>query len=208
MTTCSRRCSAPSRAVRLGRSLVAPTLNREIAEYRQSGGGTLAARADDLADLRDRVLRAQHGSAPSPGQIPPGSILVAADLTPSAFSAWIGSGAGAVSLGGSPVSHVSILARARGINLVVGLNAKLDEIGQGRPRSSMRRRAFSLCIRAARPSHRRICGSTRTRGARRNGSAAAAPAATAGGEPVKIMVNIDEPDRLDALRLTSATASG
>ena len=35
------------------------------------------------------------------------------------------------------------------------------------------------------------------------------PAVTAGGEPVKIMVNIDEPDRLDsAIARTSATASG
>ena len=60
-------------------------LDREIAEYRQSGGDTLAARADDLADLRDRVLRAPQGSAHPRRRIPPGAILVAADLTPSAF---------------------------------------------------------------------------------------------------------------------------
>ncbi len=177
------------------------TLDREIAEYRQSGGGTLAARADDLADLRDRVLRAQHGSAPSPGQIPQGAILVAADLTPSAFLGldWERI-AGAVSLGGSPVSHVSILARARGINLVVGLNAKLDEIGQGATAIlDAAKGVLTLhpSCQAVASANLRIDTEREERGEME--ALLPRPAATAGGEPVKIMVNIDEPDRLDAL---------
>jgi len=177
------------------------TLGREIAEYAQSGGCTLAARADDLADLRDRVLRAPHGSEPSRRQIPQGAILVAADLTPSAFLAldWEAV-AGAATLGGSPVSHVSILARARGINFVVGLNATPGEFEQG----------ATAILDAAKgmltvhPSSRAIASANVRIDTEREEridieALLSRPAATAGGEPVKIMVNIDEPDRLDAL---------
>jgi phosphotransferase system enzyme I (PtsI) len=176
-------------------------LDREIAEYRESGGAALAARADDLADLRNRVLRATDASGHPRGQIPPGSILVVAELTPSTFVDldWEGI-AGAVSLGGSPVSHVSILARARGVNFVVGLNAKLDDIGQG---------AIAILdatkgLLVVHPSGQTLASANVRIDAEREDRAEMEallrrPAATARGEPVKIMVNIDEPDRLNVL---------
>ncbi len=176
-------------------------LDREIAEYRQSGGDTLAARADDLADLRDRVLCAQQGSASPTGKIPLGAILVAADLTPSIFLGldWDRI-AGAVSLGGSPVSHVSILARARGVNFVVGLKAAQAEIGQGAT-AILDAAKGSLIVH---PSGQTLASANARIDAEREDrgemeALLTRPAATAGGEPVKIMVNIDEPDRLDAL---------
>jgi phosphotransferase system enzyme I (PtsI) len=176
-------------------------LSREIAEYAQSGGGTLAARAGDLADLQGRVVRAPHGATTLRETIPPGSILVAADLTPSIFVDldWEAI-AGAVTLGGSPVSHVSILARARGINFMVGLNAKLEEIGQGD--EAILDAAQGLLT--LHPSSRTLASANvRIDVEREDRSEMEAllprPAAAAGGEPVKIMVNIDEPGRLDAL---------
>src|SRR5690606_25722159 len=90
----------------------AATLDREIAEYRTSGDTTLMARASDLSDLRDRVLRAILGSNGRHTEYRDGAIIVAPDLTPSAFLDldWERAG-GAAILGGSPTSHVSILAR-------------------------------------------------------------------------------------------------
>ena len=177
------------------------TLGREIAEYAQSGGATLAARAGDLADLRDRVLRAQHEGGAARSQVPQGAILVVAELTPSAFLGVDSEGiAGAVSLGGSPVSHVSILARARGINFVVGLNASLNEIEQG---ATAILDAVRGMLTVHPGSQALASANVRIDAEREDRSEIEAllprPAATSCGDPVKIMVNIDEPDRLDSL---------
>ena len=105
-------------------------------------------------------------------------------------------------LGGSPISHVSILARARGINFIVGLNAELDEFEQGATGDP--RRGARACS-PLHPSGQTLASANvridmEREDRSRDGSAAAAPRrARRGGEPVKIMVNIDEPDRLDAL---------
>jgi phosphotransferase system enzyme I (PtsI) len=176
-------------------------LDREIADYRAGGADTLAARADDLADLRDRMLRAGQGEAAEREAIPRGVILVAADLTPSAFIGIDWSGlAGAATLGGSPVSHVSILARARGINFVVALKAGLDELRPGDIAILDAAQGLLTVDPAAESlaaAHRRIAN------ARGDHIAIEAllsrPAMTASGERVRIMVNIDEPGRLDAL---------
>ena len=179
----------------------AATLGTEIAEYARSGAGTLAARADDLADLRDRVARAGQGDEPPSGKIPQGAILIAAELTPSAFLAldWERI-AGAASLGGSPVSHVSILARARGLNFIVGLNAALEDFAPGA--TAILDAAQGLLT--VHPSGQtRASANVRIDAERedRGDMEALLPrqAATAHGEPVKIMVNIDEPGRLDTL---------
>ena len=176
-------------------------LDREIAEYRQSGGDTLAARADDLADLRERVLRSRDGTAPSRGEIPHGSILVAADLPPSIFVDldWDAT-AGAAILGGSPVSHVSILARARGINFVVGLDAKLDDFHQGE--TSILDAAKGLLT--VHPIGQTLASANvRIDMEREDRSDMEAllecPAVTASGQQVQVLINIDEPGRLDQL---------
>jgi len=176
-------------------------LNWEIAEYALSGGDTLIARADDLSDLRDRVLRTQHATASLGETIPPGSILIAAELTPSGFIDvdWQAV-AGAAVLGGSPVSHVSILARARGINFIVGLNAKLADFVTGEV--ALLDAAQGLLT--MRPSGQALASANVRIDLEREerGEMEALlprPAVTARGEPVRIMVNIDEPDRLDTL---------
>jgi phosphotransferase system enzyme I (PtsI) len=125
--------------------------------------------------------------------------VIAKDLTPSGFLDldWDRIG-GAAILGGSPTSHVSILARARGVNLMVGLGAALDEAGQG-----------DAAILDAGKGVLTLNPGQQTLGAAKRRIAAAEDegraiealltraAATAHGEPVKMLVNIDEPDRLD-----------
>src|SRR4030095_5630527 len=95
-----------------------------------------AARASDLDDLRERVLAALAPVRAEPERAAQeeGAIYVADDLTPSRFleldwSRW----RGAALLAGSTASHVSILARSRGVPLLVGLRARLEELADGEP---------------------------------------------------------------------------
>lgn len=176
-------------------------LGWEIAEYALSGGETLIARADDLSDLRDRVLRAPHGSGTPRSPIPPGSILFAAEMTPSGFIDidWQ-TVAGAAISGGSPASHVSILARARGINFIVGLDAKPGDFVAGAT-AILDAAQGSLTLH---PAGRTLASANVRIDLEREEriemeALLARPVAMAGGEPVRIMVNIDEPDRLETL---------
>ncbi|MCK0207097.1 PEP-utilizing enzyme [Starkeya koreensis] len=83
-------------------------------------GDAFALRAADLADLRSRVLDALAGRTRA--DFPDGAVYVGRDMPPSVFLAHDWSKGGAVALAaGSPASHVAILARARGVPMVVGL---------------------------------------------------------------------------------------
>src|SRR4029450_6065591 len=76
--------------------------------------------AADLKDMRDRVLRHLAGNAAHLAQA--GAILIGDDVPPSLFLEADWSRGGAIALRqGSPSSHVAILARARGVPMVVGL---------------------------------------------------------------------------------------
>jgi phosphoenolpyruvate-protein phosphotransferase (PTS system enzyme I) len=102
-------------------------LDDEIASYRAGEDETFRARAADLADLRDRVLGHLSGGSVIPS-VTLGSIVAAADLPPSRFLAIDWRAGGAVLLSeGSRNSHVAMLARARGVPMIVGLG--LDPFG-------------------------------------------------------------------------------
>src|ERR1700727_1022773 len=102
------------------------TMAVEISGYRAAADAHFSARAADLEDIRDRVLGhlvpAANGSA-----IPSGSVVGAADLPLSRFLGigWARGGA-IVLTEGSPPSHVAMLARARRVPMVVGLDAAAD----------------------------------------------------------------------------------
>lgn len=96
-------------------------LDAEITGYEASGDEYFKARTADLADIRDRVLR-QLMNLVDADAVPAAAILLAADILPSAFLAVDWSKGGGIVLGnGSPTSHVAMLARARGVPMVVGL---------------------------------------------------------------------------------------
>ena len=113
------------KAVASGQSAVVAweaAMEAEIAGYRDAGDDHFAARTADLEDIRDRVL-AHLTPGPVAPAIPPGSVVVAADLPISRFLAIDWAQGGAIVLTeGSPTSHVAMLARARGVPMVVGLN--------------------------------------------------------------------------------------
>ena len=98
-------------------------LDGQIADY-NSGSDYLRARSSDLADLRDRVLRTLRGGESEALEIPEGAAICADDLPPSRFLEinW-SRGGGLALLRGSPTSHVAMLARARGIPMIVQLGS-------------------------------------------------------------------------------------
>lgn len=95
-------------------------LGDQITEYQSASDEYFRARAADLGDLRDRVLRRLAGQSVAQ-TILPGSIVAADELTPSQFLEADWSQGGAIMLAaGSASSHVAMLARARGVPMVVG----------------------------------------------------------------------------------------
>lgn len=98
----------------------ADALDAEAASYDASDDAYFRGRASDLKDMRDRVLRVLTGGDEQ--RFPPGSVLLGRDLPPSVFLSIDWSKGGAIALAqGSRSSHVAMLARARGIPMVVGL---------------------------------------------------------------------------------------
>jgi phosphoenolpyruvate-protein phosphotransferase (PTS system enzyme I) len=99
-------------------------LDEQIADYDSSPDEYLRARSSDLSDLRDRVLDVLRGGESHQLTIPRGAVVCAEDLPPSRFLEidW-SEGGGLALLRGSPTSHVAMLARARGIPMVVQLGA-------------------------------------------------------------------------------------
>jgi phosphotransferase system enzyme I (PtsI) len=95
-------------------------LDGEIAGYDASDDEYFRARSADLRDMRDRVLRHLAGSAATAA--PGAAVLVGEDLAPTRFLETDWSDGGAIALtGGSATSHVAMLARARGVPMIVGL---------------------------------------------------------------------------------------
>src|SRR5882762_4695202 len=102
-------------------------IDPEIASYDAAEDPYFRARASDLRDLRDRVLR--HLSGEADQIVPAGAIVVADDMPPSTFLATDWRGGGLVLRRGSPSSHVAILARSRGVPMIVGVD--LDRLEHG-----------------------------------------------------------------------------
>ncbi|MEJ1158372.1 phosphoenolpyruvate--protein phosphotransferase [Prosthecomicrobium sp. N25] len=174
-------------------------LDAEIAGYRAAEDDYFRARSADLDDLRVRVLRHLAGARHDPTDLPADAVVVARDLPPSRFLEipWR-IGQGIVLAEGSHTGHAAILARARGIPMLVGvavdrvpegvevlLDAEAGTVVVG-PDSSARSRFASL------RAHR-------TEEEREARTLALEPASTRTGEPVSILLNIAGPDDLNGL---------
>jgi phosphoenolpyruvate-protein phosphotransferase (PTS system enzyme I) len=94
----------------------------QIEIYGSASDEYLRARSADLVDLRDRVSRILIGGATDFCGVPDGAVICADDLPPSRFLEidW-SRGGGLALLRGSATSHVALLARARGIPMIVQL---------------------------------------------------------------------------------------
>ena len=97
--------------------------------------GRMAERADDLRDVRDRLLRVlldTGGEAIDLGSLPNGTVLLAERLTPS-DTAELDSDAvaGIATVAGGRTSHAAIIARSLSIPAVVGVGSDLNDVADG-----------------------------------------------------------------------------
>ncbi len=173
-------------------------METEIAGYRSGNDEYFRARATDLADIRDRVLALLVGGGVP--QIRSGAIVIATDLTPSQFLATDWQGGGIALVEGSPTSHVAMLARARGVPMLVGLEKAEAAQRFGAPALLDGGRGVLVIdpdpdMRAD-LEHRR---SVRASGLKAGQAALTQPARMADGTRVSVMLNIGDPAELDAL---------
>ncbi len=92
----------------------------------------LAGRANDVRDVGMRVLEELTGQRAEKPDIPPGSILIAEDLTPSDTASLDREKVvGFATVAGGASSHVAILARSLDIPAVAGIEARALDIPDG-----------------------------------------------------------------------------
>ncbi len=175
----------------------------QIAVFEADDDAYFQARAADLVDLRERVLLALAGDAAEQGDLPPGAILLAADLTPSRFLAFDWAALGGAALGhGNASSHVAMLARARGVPLLVQLGEVYT--GAGASEAVLDAVTGTLVVDPGPATLAQYAD--RFADARAEAVAAAdiiaKPAVTMAGAAVTVMVNVDDPDAVpdDILR--------
>ncbi len=194
--------AAPVRAA-IGRGASAEdawrgALDGEIEGYLASTDEYFRARAADLRDLRDRVRRHLAGVGEDVAG-PRGAIWAGEDLPPTLFLAtdW-SEGGGLALMGSSPSSHVAMLARARGVPMVVGLgNIELDSHAEAIIDGETGRVVLSPDVR-----ERSAFAEARRELSRRSEETRRfldRPAVTADGTPIEVLVNIAGLDELAGL---------
>jgi phosphotransferase system enzyme I (PtsI) len=174
-------------------------LDAQITDYEAAEDEYFRARAADIQDLRDRVLNALAGRKTE--TIPAGTLLVARDLQPSRFLgiAWA-EGAAIALAAGSPTSHVALLARARGIPMVVGLGAEVMKVPSGQ--EAMLDGERGTLVVAPEAATRAAAAKDGEALARRRAIAETyrlKPATLPNGERVAVMINTAGPDELAGL---------
>ncbi|MXN64375.1 phosphoenolpyruvate--protein phosphotransferase [Stappia sp. GBMRC 2046] len=177
----------------------AVVLAGEIAEYRAADDEYMAARAADLGDLRERVLRALSGPQRADDGPPDGAIVVAGDLTPSAFLEMDWTRLAGAALGaGSATSHVSILARARGVTMVVGLGDIDAPDGEA---VALDGRTGTMIVAPSHETRARFQEQISQEAGLKAEEAeiAGKPAVTRAGRKIRVLVNVDDPSILDGL---------
>ena len=106
-------------------------IEQQCAILQQLGNTLLAERSNDLRDLQQRVLRALLGER-AQCQLPPGAIVAAHELTPSDLLMLSAQNvAGLCMAAGGATSHVTILARGKGLPCLVALGCELLALPAG-----------------------------------------------------------------------------
>lgn len=186
-------------------------LNKQIHELRASDESVAVARAMDLVDLRERVMAAIDGENPDAERaVEGGSIYLGEDLTPSRFLALDWSRySGAALLSGSIAGHVAILARARGVPMVIGLKAASESFQNGQ-RAVLDAEQGRLIVEpceatcvAFEQKREEALSRELSQEAYRN-----KPAATANGEAVTVLVNLDDLSLLDGIDVSGCDGVG
>jgi phosphoenolpyruvate-protein phosphotransferase (PTS system enzyme I) len=180
-------------------------MDLQIREYHEADDLYFRARASDLRDMRDRVLRKLSGVTPA--AIAPGSIVVAADLPPSRFLEIAWDGGGVALTHGSPNSHVAMLARSRGVPMLIGVEhadlrghteALIDTDNAVLMVAPDGKLAVDFASRQQRAEIARAEAERYVN----------APAVTANGERVQVLINVADGTELDRLDPTCCDGIG
>ncbi|RVA29834.1 phosphoenolpyruvate--protein phosphotransferase, partial [Mesorhizobium sp. M7A.F.Ca.CA.004.11.2.1] len=179
-------------------------LNAEIAGYDASEQDYFRARAADIRDIRDQVLRAlsEVGNVEPPA----GAILYGEDIAPTRFLETDWSCGGGIALkAGSTASHVAMLARSRGVPMVVGLGDSPAHLAALALLDAEHGGIVLSPSKAQIAAFRQSSSSFRAR-RDRAGTFLARPAVTKAGTAVRMQVNIADPSEVDGIDI--ATCDG
>jgi phosphotransferase system enzyme I (PtsI) len=170
----------------------------------------LAARATDLDDVRDRVVKILMGLSTSGDKPDRRSMIVAHELTPSqTASIPVEVIAGIVTETGSPTSHAAILARALGVPAVVACEGLLAVTRAGVD-VAIDGRAGEVIVDPD-PSERREIARRHEQEERRRetlGALRDEPGRTADGHHVELAANIGSIDHIPAAIEAGGEGSG
>ena len=169
-------------------------MDSQIREFHEAEDLYFRARASDLRDVRDRVLRHIAGDAAT--LISPGAIVVINDLPPSRFLEVQWSGGGVALLGGSPNSHVAMLARSHGVPMMIGIGS-IDPHGHDDAILDAENGVLVLSPDAQALAD--LAARQQAAASVRAGEACylSAPAVTAQGDAVQVLINVADADELE-----------
>lgn len=187
------------------------TINNEIAEkYRALEDERLQARAADILDVGQRVLKILTGVEAAGFTLAGPAIIVAGDLSPSDAAQFDPAVVlGLVTEFGTPTSHTAILARALGIPAVVGAGAELNRLQPGTV-VGMDGSRGAIWVDPS-PEIRQVLETQRQQWQAARAAAQAdslAPAITRDGKPVEVVANIGSVDDLEAALQNGAEGVG
>ncbi|MGI9437431.1 MAG: putative PEP-binding protein, partial [Geminicoccaceae bacterium] len=186
-------------------------LQAEIDGYKAADDDYFQARASDLDDLKDRVSRVLTGTSAAIPDLVDGAILLDQDLTPSRFLGLdIEHLGGLALLGGSSNSHVAMLARARGVAMIVGIGGADDQLTAENVADAVLDADSGTLVLAPTSATRRSYQAELAKRAEREQAASERhkPAQTADGEPIEVMINVDHPDAVDDETLSASDGVG
>lgn len=184
----------------------ASTMDAHIRDYQLSDDAYFQARSADLEDLRDHVLRLMSGEVAK--HTPAKHVLVGEEISPSQFLSHDWSEGGAIVLArGSNTSHVAILARARGIPMVVQVDRlPLNFTGFMQVDAERAHVIFDPDEKQQNAFANRLDEATNRKAI--DAKFLFAPAQRADGTTIKLMINIADPHDLDGLEVAMCDGVG
>ncbi|HUZ65509.1 MAG TPA: putative PEP-binding protein [Acetobacteraceae bacterium] len=199
-------------AIRTGLTAEAAVL-RVAGELRESmrriTDPYLRERLADVEDLVGRLLTALEGKAPPP-PVAPGSILLARRLGPAELLDWHARGiAGVVIEEASPAGHAAILARALGLPALSGTRGVVESAADGDD-AVLDGEAGHLILRPETDVSEAYAKAMAARTARQAALAPlrTAPATSADGTRIQLMLNVGLAIELDQMEATGADGIG
>ncbi|MBZ9773643.1 phosphoenolpyruvate--protein phosphotransferase [Mesorhizobium sp. CO1-1-8] len=181
-------------------------LDTEAAGYDASDQDYFRARAADIRDIRDQVLRAL--SEDGDVQAPAGAILYGEDIAPTRFLETDWSRGGGIALrAGSTASHAAMLARSRGVPMIVGLGGSPAHLAGT---ALLDAETGGIVLSPSKTEIAAFRQSSSSFRARRDraGTFLGRPAVTKAGTAVRMQVNIADPSEVDGIDIATCDGVG